>query len=167
MLYEIYFELISRFLIVLTCCDHRRCPKSRLHPPPGCTLNINDPQVQEAAIRIQSEATGTKIPNACWHHWHFSAFWTELCYHERLQCASNCSLNPWRANPFPPHLSGAGSEGTKTIFTLFKNQQSKAYPLKRVIRQVGEHQKIFSLSIPISVVCVTKSKRMNSFEKRH
>lgn len=123
--------------------------------------------------RLQSEskphieATGTKMPNACWHHWHFSAFWTELCYHERLQCASNCSLNPWRANPFPPHLSGAGSEGTKTIFTLFKNQQSKAYPLKRVIRQVGEHQKIFSLSIPISVVCITKSKRMNSFEKRH
>lgn len=28
-------------------------------------------------------------------------------------------------------------------------------------------RKIFSLSIPISVVCITKSKRMNSFEKRH
>ncbi|XP_075961487.1 LOW QUALITY PROTEIN: SPEG neighbor protein-like [Anarhichas minor] len=27
-------------------------------PPPGCTLNINDPQVQEAAIRIQASYRG-------------------------------------------------------------------------------------------------------------
>uniref|UniRef100_A0A3P8S6L1 Ig-like domain-containing protein n=1 Tax=Amphiprion percula TaxID=161767 RepID=A0A3P8S6L1_AMPPE len=28
--------------------------KAKTAPPPGCTLNINDPQVQEAAIRIQA-----------------------------------------------------------------------------------------------------------------
>ncbi|KAM3861721.1 SPEG neighbor protein-like [Diretmus argenteus] len=32
--------------------------KAKAAPPPGCTLNINDPQVQEAAIRIQASYRG-------------------------------------------------------------------------------------------------------------
>ncbi|XP_034042323.1 SPEG neighbor protein-like isoform X2 [Thalassophryne amazonica] len=32
--------------------------KAKATPPPGCTLNINDPQVQEAAIRIQASYRG-------------------------------------------------------------------------------------------------------------
>uniref|UniRef100_A0A3Q1AIT7 Ig-like domain-containing protein n=1 Tax=Amphiprion ocellaris TaxID=80972 RepID=A0A3Q1AIT7_AMPOC len=32
--------------------------KAKTAPPPGCTLNINDPQVQEAAIRFQASYRG-------------------------------------------------------------------------------------------------------------
>ncbi|XP_063070650.1 SPEG neighbor protein-like [Engraulis encrasicolus] len=32
--------------------------KAKAAPPPGCTLDINDPQVQEAAIRIQASYRG-------------------------------------------------------------------------------------------------------------
>ncbi|KAL4635646.1 CAVP-target protein [Arapaima gigas] len=35
-----------------------RMSKAKSGPPPGCTIDINDPQVQEAAIRIQASYRG-------------------------------------------------------------------------------------------------------------
>ena len=37
--------------------------KVKAAPPPGCSLNISDPQVQEAAIRIQASYRGHRYQN--------------------------------------------------------------------------------------------------------
>lgn len=37
--------------------------KAKAAPPPGCSLNISDPQVQEAAIRIQASYRGHRYQN--------------------------------------------------------------------------------------------------------
>lgn len=58
-------EIIFRFPITGNIQFWSQMSKAKAAPPPGCTLNINDPQIQEAAIRIQASFRGHRYLREC------------------------------------------------------------------------------------------------------